>query len=334
MSGLPEGSDPAQAITDRITVRIERVEQITPEIKGFRLRAESGELPAFTAGAHVDFFLPTASGELRRPYSLVNPPWESDRYEFGVLRDAAGSGGSIYLHDRVAEGARLQISAPKNFFPLADDAEHHLLLAGGIGITPILCMARVLARANRSFELHYAARSEPRMAYREQVLALGEGRVRLYFDGGDPTRGVDLQSLLTDHPAVPARHLYVCGPVGMIDAARRFAAAAGWPQTQVHFEIFAAPAHESGDETLEVVLNSSGATFRVPADRSILDVLLEAGVASDFDCKVGICGLCAVGVLEGEPDHRDHILSDSEHANGMICTCVSRAKSGRLVLDL
>ncbi|MEC9341205.1 MAG: PDR/VanB family oxidoreductase [Pseudomonadota bacterium] len=324
MSNSPEG--------ERLSVRVASVTELAQGIRGLRLVRDGGDMPSFTAGAHVDFFLPTPAGELRRSYSIASPPWDSGGYDFGVLRDAASSGGSAFVHDRISAGDLLDISPPKNFFPLADEAGHHLLLAGGIGITPMLCMARVLDRRGADFALHYAARSPRQMAYRTEIESLGTERASLYFDGGDPAKGMDLPALLNG-PS-PDTHVYVCGPVGMIDAARESAAAAGWPERQVHYEIFSAPRHEAADSAIEVVINSTGATLRVPADRSILDVLLDADVDTDFDCKVGICGLCAVEVLEGEAEHRDHILAEEEHAAGMFCTCVSRARTRRLVLDL
>ncbi len=311
------------------------VRALTPAIKRFELRnGNGGELPAFTAGAHIDVRVTLPDGSPgSRSYSLVNSPVERDRYEIAVLREPQGSGGSAFMHERVKLGDRLIASAPRNDFALAVDAREHWLIAGGIGITPILAMARVLAASRQSFALHYCARSLEAMAYREEIAALAGDRARFYFDGGDPARGLDVAALLAA-PA-PGRHIYVCGPRGMIDSVLARCQAVQLPREQVHFELFTPAKAEAGDQAFEVVLARSGRSVRIPAGKTILETLLEAGEEPLSDCRRGECGVCVTEVLAGEPLHRDYYLTDSEKAAGKsMCICVSRARSAKLVLDL
>jgi ferredoxin-NADP reductase len=262
----------------------------------------------------------------------VNSPAERHFYEIAVLREPHGSGGSAYMHERVAVGDRLVASASRNDFPLAE-AREHWLIAGGIGITPIVAMARVLAAAEQPFTLHYCARSPEAMAYREEIAALAGSRAHFYFDGGDPAHGLDLAALLAT-PA-PGRHVYVCGPKGMIDAVLDRCRAAQWPRDQVHVELFTSPKAEAGDHEFEVVLARSGRSFRVAAGKTILETLLEAGEEPLSDCRRGECGVCVTEVVAGAPLHRDYYLTDSEKAAGKsMCICVSRARGTKLVLDL
>ena len=314
-----------------LRVRVAGIRADAVDVRAFDLVAENGG-PGFRAGAHIDVAMTLASGEAtRRSYSIASPPEPAPAgYLIGVLKEKAGTGGSEYMHEQVQLGDILETTHPKNFFELAADGEHSVLIAGGIGITPILAMAHELSAGDASFELHYAAQTPDRMAFRKTAESFGD-RARLYFDGGDPARGVPLRDAIGAPD--PGRHVYVCGPKGMIEAVRQLGRDRFWPEDHVHFEVFLRPKPHDDDGSIEVVIHSTGETLMVPPDKPILDVLLEAGVDSDYDCRMGICGTCAVRVLEGEPDHRDSVLSDSEHAQGMMCTCVSRAKSGRLVLD-
>jgi ferredoxin-NADP reductase len=311
------------------------VRALTPAIKRFVLRrADGGALPPFTAGAHIEVavILPQRAPG-RRSYSLVNSPTEPDRYEIAVLREPQGSGGSAFMHERVTIGDRLAASAPRNDFPLAASAREHWLIAGGIGITPIFAMARVLAASERAFALHYCARSPEAMAYRDEIAAVAGDRARFYFDGGDPARGLDLGALLA--APVPGRHVYVCGPRGMIDAVLARCQAAQWPREQVHFELFTPAKAEATDQAFEVVLARSGRSVRVPVGKTILETLLDAGEEPLSDCRRGECGVCVTEVLAGDPLHRDYYLTESEKAAGKsMCICVSRARSAKLVLDL
>lgn len=293
------------------------------------VRADGGLLPPFEAGAHIDV---QVGGQVRQ-YSLCNAPHETHRYLIGVLRDPASRGGSLAMHEAVHTGSALAISAPKNHFPLAD-AAHTLLIAGGIGVTPILAMAEALAAKGAAFEMHYCARSPARAAFRERLAASGfAGHVHFHYDSGDAAQQLDLPALL----ATPSdTHLYVCGPSGFISAVLAAARMQGWPEAQLHVEYFSgAAADTAGDQPFDVKLASSGQVLTVPAGRSVLQVLAEQGVDIPYSCEEGVCGTCLTRVLAGVPDHRDLYLSDEERAaNDQFTPCCSRARSPLLVLDL
>jgi vanillate monooxygenase ferredoxin subunit len=318
-----------------INLRVAKIVDATPQIKVFSMEnADGGPLPSFTAGAHVEFKLPVRHDRVeKRCYSMANDPKETGRYVFGILRDPKSTGGSSYLHDQVQEGDILEAIGPINNFPLNDTAEQHLLIAGGIGITPILSMARALTTAKAAYRLHYCARSPAEMAFKAEIEKLCGERALLQFDGGDPSRGLDLKALLSHFRL--GRHVYVCGPRGLIEAVHSICSAAGWPEDHVHYEFFGAAANTESGEALEIVLANSNLVLRIQPGQSILDAVLDAGVDVDFDCKRGECGMCVTQVLEGKPLHRDVYLSGKERAAGdCICTCVSWAESDRLVLNL
>lgn len=319
-------------MSDSLLLQLTRVEPLTPGVSAFTLASPDGlSLPAWEAGAHIQVEVELAPGTTaHRAYSLVGGTEDGTAYEIAVQREEGGAGGSRAMH-RLKPGDLVRAKPPTNHFALATQASEYLLLAGGIGITPILSMVRMLARQGQAYQLHYAARAPEVMPYREQVQALPASS--LYFDGGDPSRGLPLQTLL----AVPApgRHLYVCGPKGLIDAAVRTAKQRSWPDANVHYELFAGALSQVGDAAFEVECTQAGRVFLVPSDKSILDVLVEHGLDPLFDCRTGSCGVCVTPVLQGTPDHRDGALTTSEkNAGDKICICVSRARSPRLVLDL
>lgn len=318
-----------------LRVRIAEARHEAIDVRRFDLVSEDGSpLPEFHAGAHVDLVvhLPDRSRALRS-YSIASPPGEKpEHYSIGILYEENGTGGSMFLHERVRAGYIIEISPPKNYFELAEDAEYSVLIAGGIGITPILAMAHELSAGEMPFELHYASKSVEHMAFRKAIEESFKEQAKLYFDGGDPSKGIDVAAVLAT-PG-PGRHAYVCGPMGLINAVRDTAEGLGWEEPNVHFEMFTAPEPMAGDTPVEVVASKSGVTVQVAKDTPILDALEEAGVDCDSDCRMGICGTCAVKVLEGEPAHRDNVLLRGEHAEGMMCTCVSRANTPRLVLDI
>jgi len=294
--------------------------------------ADGGALPAFSAGSHIDVQVP---GGMTRQYSLCNPPGESHRYLIGVLRDAASRGGAVAVHERVHEGDVLTISAPKNHFPLAHEARRSLLLAGGIGVTPILCMAERLATTGADFEMHYCTRSRERTAFYERIRASAFAhRVAFHFDDGPPEQKLDIAALLA--APQPGTHLYVCGPKGFMDAVLGTARARGWPEAQLHYEFFAADAAPAdGDTAFEVQLASTGQVIVVGKDQTVVQALAAAGVEVQTSCEQGVCGTCLTRVLEGTPDHRDLYLTPEEQAaNDQFTPCCSRARSARLVLDL
>jgi vanillate O-demethylase ferredoxin subunit len=317
---------------DQLTVKVLRKTQEAQDIASFELaRVDGGPLPAFGAGSHIDVQIP---GGLTRQYSLCNDDQESHRYRIAVLRDAASRGGSQGMHEQVKEGDLLTISTPRNHFPLVR-AERTLLLAGGIGVTPLLCMAQRLATLGADFELHYCARSAERMAFRAEIAAAPWAqRVHLHFDDGEAAQKLDAASLL----AAPAAstHVYVCGPTGFIDHVVGTANAQGWDKANVHLEYFgAAPQDTSGDGSFEVRIASSGQSVTVAKDQSVVQALLAHGIEIMTSCEQGVCGTCVTRVLEGECEHRDLYFTDAEKAaNDQFTPCCSRAKSAVLVLDL
>jgi vanillate O-demethylase ferredoxin subunit len=293
--------------------------------------AQGGQLPGFSAGAHIDVHLP---GGLIRQYSLCNHPNERHRYLIGVLKDAASRGGSQSMHEQVNRGDRLFISEPRNLFPLVAEGRRSLLFAGGIGITPILCMAEQLAHSGADFELHYCARSSERAAFVERLKeASFADRVYLHFDEEADSRLDAARVLASPGPDV---HLYVCGPSGFMQHVLDSAKAQGWSDGQLHREYFAAaPVDTAADGSFQVKLGSSGQVFDIPADKTVVQVLESHGVEIALSCEQGICGTCLTRVLEGVPDHRDLFLTEAEQtANDQFTPCCSRAKTKLLVLDL
>jgi vanillate O-demethylase ferredoxin subunit len=319
-------------VINSISVLVASRRQEAEDIVSFELAGtDGGPLPPFSAGAHID--VEVAPG-LVRQYSLCNDPEESHRYLIAVLRDSRSRGGSAGMHDRIAVGQALRISAPKNHFPL-QPAAHHLLFAGGIGVTPILCMAEHLARTGASFHMHYCARSPARTAFVERIRASAfADRVQFHFDAGAASQKLDLDAALRAAPE--GAHLYVCGPSGFIDHVIGTARALGWPAGSLHQEYFgAAPVDTSADASFEVRIASSGRTCAVPADKTVVQALAEHGIEVPVSCEQGVCGTCITRVLDGTPDHRDMYFTDEEKArNDQFTPCCSRAKSRVLVLDL
>jgi vanillate O-demethylase ferredoxin subunit len=320
-------------------VRVAARTPLAEDICAFELRAVDGAmLPAFAAGAHIDVLLP---GGLTRQYSLCNDPAERERYLIAVLREPSSRGGSVAMHDKVGVGEVLTISAPRNHFPLVGDAERHLLLAGGIGVTPILAMAETLGAQGATgphgatFEFHYCTRSLARTAFLDRLRAAPWGeRLRLHLDDGPPAQRLDLGALLG--VPRPGTHLYVCGPRGFMDAVLGQARGAGWPEAQLHWEFFAGDAAKTaGDGAFEVRLARSGRVVHVPADRTVVQALEAEGISVPTSCEQGVCGTCITRVLEGVPDHRDlYFTPEEQAANDQFTPCCSRAKSARLVVDL
>ncbi|MEJ6782603.1 PDR/VanB family oxidoreductase [Aminobacter sp. Piv2-1] len=288
------------------------------------------ELPAFTAGSHIDLYLP---GRFTRQYSLRNDPRERHRYAIGVLREPGGRGGSACVHDRLNAGDLIETSLPRNAFALDETAPFSLLLAGGIGVTPILAMAHRLSALGQDFEFHYCARSAGRMAFRNEIeTTLFADKVRFHLDDGPTAQLLDLDRLLARRPE--GAHLYACGPSGFLDAVIARAKPA-WPAEAVHREYFAntAPKPSSGDQPFTVRLAREGRSFEVAPGRSIVEVLSENGIDIPVSCEQGICGTCVTRVILGEPDHRDLVLTDKQRVDHMT-PCCSRARSAELVLDL
>jgi ferredoxin-NADP reductase/nitrite reductase/ring-hydroxylating ferredoxin subunit len=298
-------------------------------VAGFELEPVGDPLPTYQPGAHIDVHLPNG---LIRQYSLTNGPGEGTAYRIGVKHEPGSRGGSSCLYETVREGDVLAISAPRNNFPLRRDSVKTILVAGGIGITPLLAMAQTLAKDGLDYKLHYFAQTDDHLAFAPILDRLGDGVVRHLGLSPDDT-GSTLTRLLAEYDG--AYHVYVCGPGPMLEAARNIAADAGWPDDAVHFEYFKNTTEVDDSSTFEISLARSALTLDVPSGKTILEVLRDNGVPMPSSCEQGACGTCSVNVLEGEPDHQDVHLNKSEKAAGnRIMTCVSRAKSAGLVLDI
>lgn len=315
----------------KTALRIAHTDTVAEEVKCFDLVSVNGaELPPFEAGAHIELQLPN---HLARSYSLLNAPGERHRYRIAVHCSPASTGGSRYMHESLQENDVLLASLPRNNFPLLETAAHSCLIAGGIGITPMLSMAHRLNALGRSWELHYGARTRAHAAFIAEAQALAEAsgnRVACYFDqepGGQP---MDLAAL--GRAAAPGTHLYCCGPRGMLEA---FEAATAHCRDSAHVEYFSAKSEAALDGGFTVELARSGKTLAVPPGRSILDVVFDAGISVPSSCREGICGSCETRILAGQADHRDALLSEAEQrANQTMMICCSGARSARLVLDL
>ena len=315
-----------------LQVRVARKQQEAEDICSYELVSSDGKpLPVFTAGAHIDVHL---GSSLVRQYSLCNPPQEHHRYLIGVLRDPSSRGGSQAMHEEVQAGTMLRISAPKNHFPL-EESQPSLLLAGGIGVTPILAMAEALSARGAAFEMHYCARSPERTAFRQRIAAAPFApQVHFHYDSGAVAQKLDLSAVLARLDR--RTHIYLCGPAGFIDHVKATVKAHDWPQDHLHLEYFgAAPTAESGDQPFDVRLASSGKVYAIPVGSTVLRVLNDAGVFIPASCEQGVCGTCLTRVLDGVPDHRDLYLDESEQAaNDQFTPCCSRSRTAMLVLDL
>jgi len=317
---------------ENIAVKVVRKTREALDIAGFELaRVDGGALPAFSAGSHIDVQLPDG---LTRQYSLCNDSGEQHRYRIAVLRDPASRGGSVAMHDKVHEGDLIQISAPRNHFPL-QHAQRSLLFAGGIGVTPLLCMAQRLAAIGADFAMHYATRSAERTAFQGEILASAfANKVIFHHDDGDAAQMLNVPEALGAFDA--GTHIYVCGPGGFINHVVQVAQGMGWPATHIHLEYFAAaPQDHSADAAFDVKIASTGKTCTVPAGESVVQALARHGVEILTSCEQGVCGTCITRVLEGEPDHRDLYFTDEEKAkNDQFTPCCSRSRTPVLVLDL
>lgn len=315
-----------------IAVRLHAVVQEADGIASFEFRrAGGGDLPPFSAGSHIDVHLRPG---LVRQYSLCNDPGERHRYVVAVLREPQGRGGSLALHDEARVGDAIEISAPRNFFALARGARRHLLIAGGIGVTPMMAMVAELSARGEDFFLHYCTRNAGKTAFLRRVQQLAAaGRAALHHDDGNPAQGLGLQALLRQHE--PGTHLYFCGPSGFMEAARAFSA--HWPREAVHFEYFAAPAEPVAtpvqNRAFRVKLVRSALELEVPAEKTIVDVLREHDIFIETSCQEAYCGTCLTRYLAGEVDHRDTVLDEKDRKEFLL-VCRSRARTPVLELDL
>ena len=313
-------------------VRIKRISFEAESINSYELVAPAGgELASFTAGSHIDLHLPNG---MIRSYSLVNDQSERSRYVVAVNNDAASRGGSRFVHENWRAGDVITISHPRNNFALQENAAHSVLVAGGIGITPLLSMIRRLKALGRSWELFYAARTRVAAAFLDELHAVRchvHSNLHLNFDQEPSGCMLDLSAIIKD--ARPDAHLYCCGPVPMLEAFE--AATQGRPAEQVHVEYFKAREKPAAEGGFQIKLARSNRTITVEAGNTILNALLDAGITANYACAEGVCGTCETRVIEGIPDHRDLFLGKEEQAaNKTMMICCSGSKSRTLVLDL
>lgn len=332
---MPAPSSPTTP-AQRLTLRLRSMTWLATDIVGLELVADdAAALPPFTPGAHVDLHLP---GGLIRQYSLYGDPHDRQRYRVAVLRDRKGRGGSEAVHTQLRVGQALEVTVPRNHFELAEGGRCHRFFAGGIGITPILAMVREVQRRGLDWHLTYCTREPGRTAFADELAAgLRDGHVTLHHDHGDPSRSLDLATLL--RTPEDDTHLYACGPAGFLDAFER--AAAHWPPAHRHLERFGAatPAATAAqalpDQAFEVELARSGVQVPVPAGQSIVQALQARGVEVDTSCCEGYCGTCMTRYLGGEPIHRDSVLDEDDRREFvMVCCARARPEAGPLRLDL
>ena len=318
----------------KLDLIVTEVREETPLIRAIRLApTRDRSLPSWEAGAHIKVNLPQGD---ERSYSLVNASTDPSAntnprsYLLGVRLEEPSQGGSVFMH-ALKPGDVISVSAPSNNFPLAATEKPVILLAGGIGVTPLVSMAAELTARGHPFRFYYAWRSRMHLGFLPVIEGLVGDKLAIHAD--DTSGLFDVVGLMTS--LKDDELLYCCGPMPMIELAIKTAKQLGWRDGRLHFEIFTPPQPKAGDQAFEVVLKSSGESFHIPAGKSILDVLIEAGKDPLHDCKRGDCGICQVEVIEGVPDHRDFILTDSQKAAGKLMQiCVSRSKTPRLVLDL
>ena len=324
---------PSSAGFLRLNLKVSAIEYSTSDALKIELvNTENNLLPKFTAGSHIDLLV--GENEMRRSYSLANDSSETGRYVIGVLNEKDGRGGSQWIHGQLQVGDVVHAGCPSNNFQLDESATSHVLIAGGIGVVPILSMCYRLRSIGAEFTVHYCAKSQADAPFLEEIKSVCGNRLNLYFDGGDPRRGINLPQVLKDYDE--GSHLYVCGPTGLMDSV--FDCSANWPDDSKHREAF----HSELDKTWEshefdVVLSRRQTKVTVNAEQTILEALCEAQVIPDYSCTEGLCGACRTGVLFGEVEHRDAVLSESEKLkHNQMMICVSRAAKGetQLILDI
>lgn len=325
MSAAPQR---AKAGAEKIEVIVSAVLPLNDLVTRFEFKRKDGNrFPTFSAGAHTVVHMRDGDRQRLNPYSLMSDPADTETYAISVRRDDEGRGGSLFMHNNVKVGDPMEITYPVNLFSLDLRAKKHVFLAGGIGITPFMAMIAQLERSSDSWELHYSVRTEALGTYVDQLVSKYPNKVRIYYD--DQSQSINLENLLDGQPL--GTNVYVCGPKGMIDWVHKTAAAAGWPDANVHSEEFTAP--QPGKE-FQVRLCRSEKTITVGENESLLEAMEREGVDAPFLCRGGACGQCETNVVssDGEFIHRDHWLEPDEHGN-KIMPCVSRFIGKSLEID-
>lgn len=315
-----------------IEVNVRDIRDIADATKLFVLADASGAaLPNFDAGSHIDVHIPNG---VVRSYSICSAPSRRDEYHIAIKRESAGRGGSAFMHDSLAPGARLEITPPRNNFKLNEGSEKNLFICGGIGITPVYSMIQVLGELDKPWELYYCASSRSGAPFADECQELANAkRGKVHFHCKDECAGSRLDIGVVISEAALGTHLYCCGPISMLEAFR--SGVENLDESFVHYEYFSSAEEPDRAGGFDVVLQKSGKTVHVKSGQTILDAILELGMIVPHSCKEGTCGSCEVGVISGEPDHRDSILSDSERArNDAMMICCSGSKGSELVLDL
>ncbi len=309
-----------------VTMRVTAIRYAADESNVYEFRSlDNAILPSVEPGAHIDIHLP--SGMIRQ-YSLVSADGDPRAYLVAIKRDRASRGGSSFMHERLRVGQTLQIGGPRNSFPLYESARHSVLIAGGIGITAIWCMAQRLAKLGKSFEMHYASRSRKEAAFIDELEDMSQ--VKVHIDGDRSGRHLDVAAIVAAAPS--DAHFYCCGPLPMMEAFE--AATSPFAREQVHVEYFAPKQMAALEGGYVVQLHRTGQEFAVPEGKTILQVLRESGVGAPYSCEEGICGACQVDVISGIPDHRDSVLSVNDQRSGKtMLICCSGSKTDRLVID-
>jgi ferredoxin-NADP reductase/predicted pyridoxine 5'-phosphate oxidase superfamily flavin-nucleotide-binding protein len=334
--------NPKPLVSEELLLVVSDITQKSDRIKALKLTAKDGGiLPAFEPGSHlpVEIELSTKNTALRH-YSITSSSHDNRFYEIAVQQEKHGSGGSNYMHEQLSLGQIINAKSPVNAFSLSSPGKHHILIAGGIGITPILSMLRHLSQKNESYELHYSVKTDNDLAFKAEIVKLAGNNAHFYVTKGKSTEGnsthkslptrLDINSLFNERNK--SSHVYVCGPIKMIEAVKDTADENNWQANRIHFESFGSSAQET-DQAVEVKLKKSGKVIVIDPKQTLLDGLLAANINVPFECKRGECGMCVTEYVEGTPDHRDIYLTKDEKAHSL-CLCVSRAKSKSITLNL
>ena len=324
---------PAELGTGPLGLKIAGIRQLANNIRAYELRAlDGGNLPEVSAGAHIEVPVRLEDNSLEtRTYSITSDPAERKHYEIAVLRQTNGKGGSLAAHEEFHLGMVLHCTMPGNHFALDESSSPAIFIAGGIGITPIRSMLYEAKARNKDFELHYAVKSLQDGAYLEQLVSEFPGRVQVY--AADQGSRLDTDVLLQQ--AKLGNQIYVCGPARLIDGVLRSAQSLGMSQNSIHYERFSAPVGKGSNVPFAVTLARSVIVVNVPIDGSILDAVEQHGIQAAYSCRTGNCGMCAVKVVNGTPEHRDEVLTSTQRDEGkLMCICISRSKGEPLILDL